>query len=155
MLSRLCKGNKKAFLSPKIELSFVQGPFRPKINRYWSLYFSWLFLLPVKTYNEKKRGLDKQTDKGAQAVNSIRLESPCLIKSMRLQSKHLSKFRVSKNSKTYKKCLQSVETQYLGSALPKVNEQQLKIGECSRFFKIEKRAFLFPKIEVILGSVLF
>ena len=88
-------------------------------------------------------------------MNWIRLESSCLIKSMRLQSKHLSKFRVSKNSKTYKKCLQSVETQYLGSALPKVNEQQLKIGECSRFFKIEKRAFLFPKIEVILGSVLF
>ena len=39
MLSRSCKGNEKAFLSPKIELTFLQGIFRPKINCYWSLYF--------------------------------------------------------------------------------------------------------------------
>ena len=53
MLSRLCKGNKKAFFSPKIELTFVQGLFRPKINCYCSLYFSCLFLLSAKT---SKRG---------------------------------------------------------------------------------------------------
>ena len=42
MLSGLSKVNKKA---PKIELTFGQGPFRPKINFSWSLYFSYLFLL--------------------------------------------------------------------------------------------------------------
>ena len=57
MLSRLCKDNKnkKAFLSPKIELTFVQGPFRPKINCNWSLYFSWLFLLSAETSKKGKK----------------------------------------------------------------------------------------------------
>ena len=67
MLSRLCKDNKnkKAFLSPKIELTFVQGPFRPKINCNWSLYFSWLFLLSAETSKKGKKRLDKQRDKDA------------------------------------------------------------------------------------------
>ena len=65
MLSRSCKGNEKAFLSPKIELTFVQGLFRPKINCLLLVsLFSCLFLLSAKT---SKRGkiLDKWKDKGA------------------------------------------------------------------------------------------
>ena len=74
---------------------------------------------------------------------------------MRLQSKHIRKFSSFKNSKTYKKCLQSVETRYLDSTLPEVNEQELKIRECSRIFKNDEGAFLSPEKEVILGYVLF
>ena len=74
---------------------------------------------------------------------------------MRLQSKHIRKFSSFKNLKTYKKCLQSVETRYLDSTLPDVNEQELKIRECSRIFKNDEGAFLSPKKEVILGYVLF
>ena len=74
---------------------------------------------------------------------------------MRLQSKHIRKFSSFKNSKTYKKYLQSVETRYLDSTLPEVNEQELKIRECSRIFKNDEGAFLSPEKEVILGYVLF
>ena len=93
-----CKGYKKAFLSPKIELTFVQEPFRSKANcYYWYLNFC-LF------------------------VQSTDLEGSFLFKNMRLQSKHhfsssffyLKIFNLKK-LKTYKKCLQSVETRYLGS----------------------------------------
>ena len=59
-----CKGYKKAFLSPKIELTFVQEPFRSKANcYYWYLKFC-LF------------------------VQSTDLEGSFLFKNMRLQSKH-------------------------------------------------------------------
>ena len=75
---------------------------------------------------------------------------------MRLQSKHIRKFSSFKNSKTYKKCLQSVETRYLDSTLPEVNEKELKIRECSRIFKNDEGAFLSPpQKKVILGYVLF
>lgn len=88
-----CKGYKKAFLSPKIELTFVQEPFRSKANcYYWYLNFC-LF------------------------VQSTDLEGSFLFKNMRLQSKHrFSSFSSSffhlkifnlKKLKTYKKCLQS------------------------------------------------